>query len=204
MNLPNKLTLIRIFLIPLMVATFYMTFIPYNYLITGLIFAISSFTDFLDGNIARKRNLVTDLGKFLDPIADKILVLTSLVIILTKPQILGGGVAIYTSVYFGNLFYQLVGGIGVSIIVAREMLVSVLRMMASQKGLVLAAEKVGKIKTFITDIAIAVLFISFDLLATTFGVIVHFIGVALFVISVILTIYSGCYYLIKNKGVFAQ
>ena len=135
MNLPNKLSLIRIILVPIMVATFYMTFIPFNYLITGIIFTIAAFTDFLDGHIARKYNLVTDLGKFLDPIADKILVLAGLVIMLTEPEIFG---------LYNLTIGKIAGGVGVSIIVAREMTVSVLRMIAATKNKVLAAEKVGK------------------------------------------------------------
>ncbi|MBO5067115.1 MAG: CDP-alcohol phosphatidyltransferase family protein, partial [Clostridia bacterium] len=77
MNLPNKLTIIRIILIPIFVAVFYIPQIPYNYVISAFIFALAAFTDFLDGHIARKYNLVTDLGKFLDPIADKVLVSTA-------------------------------------------------------------------------------------------------------------------------------
>ena len=188
MNLPNRLSILRIILIPLMVAVFYMTFIPFNYLICALIFLIASITDFLDGYIARKYNLVTDLGKFLDPIADKILVLSALIIMLTYPVIFGGSL--------GVLFYQLAGGIGVVVIVAREMVVSVLRMVAAGKGKVLAAEKIGKLKTLISDVAIVVLLIS-----GTFSIF-YYIGIALYLIAVLLTVYSGTVYLIKNWGVF--
>ena len=188
MNLPNKLSLIRIILVPIMVATFYMTFIPFNYLITGIIFTIAAFTDFLDGHIARKYNLVTDLGKFLDPIADKILVIGAFIIMLTQPCIVAGSL--------GFIFYQLAGGIGVTIIVARELIVSVLRMLAAGKGKVLAAEKSGKIKTFATDISIVLL-----LLSAEFSIL--FIpGIILYIVSVILTVYSGTYYVVKNREVF--
>ena len=188
MNLPNKLSLIRIILVPIMVATFYMTFIPFNYLITGIIFTIAAFTDFLDGHIARKYNLVTDLGKFLDPIADKILVIGAFIIMLTQPCIFAGSL--------GFIFYQLAGGIGVTIIVARELIVSVLRMLAAGKGKVLAAEKSGKIKTFATDISIVLL-----LLSAGFSIL--FIpGIILYIVSVILTVYSGTYYVVKNREVF--
>ena len=187
MNLPNKLSILRIFLIPLMIAVFYIPQIPYNYAISAGIFALSAFTDFLDGYIARKYNLVTDLGKFLDPIADKILVLSALVVIVSEPFILG-----YENLVFGKIL----GGVGVSLIVAREMAVSVLRMIAAGKGLVLAAEKVGKVKTFLTDFAILFLLISADF------VIMYYVGVVLFIISVILTVYSGIFYLVKNREVF--
>ncbi len=187
MNLPNKLSILRILLIPVMVAVFYLPMIPYNYVISAGIFAISAFTDFLDGYIARKYNLVTDLGKFLDPIADKILVLSALVVIITEPTIMG-----YENLVFGKIL----GGVGVSFIVAREMAVSVLRMIASGKGIVLAAEKVGKIKTFVTDFAILALLVSSDISA------IYYVGIVLFIISVILTIYSGIFYLVKNREVF--
>ncbi len=206
MNLPNKLSIIRILLIPLMIAVFFIQAIPYRFLFVAIIFTISSLTDFLDGYIARKYNLVTDLGKFLDPIADKILVLTSFILILADPTILSGGFASLGIVSKENayLIYQLSGVIGVSIIVAREMIVSVLRMMASAKGIVLAAEKVGKVKTFITDVAICVLFVARAFITSYFGIAVYFLGFALYIISVVLTAYSGMYYILKNKEMFKQ
>ena len=88
MNLPNKLTVLRICMIPLFVAMFYITAIPYNYFWSAIIFVLASATDFLDGYIARKYHLVTNLGKFLDPIADKVLVSSALIVMLTVPAIL--------------------------------------------------------------------------------------------------------------------
>ena len=85
MNLPNKLTLSRIILIPFFIAAFYAPFTG-HYFVALAIFAIASFTDFLDGKIARKYNLITDLGKFLDPIADKVLVTSALVIMVADPN----------------------------------------------------------------------------------------------------------------------
>ena len=148
--------------------------------------------------------MVTDLGKFLDPIADKILVLTSLILIMADPTVLCGGFASLEIFSKENCFiiYQLSGVVGVSIIVAREMIVTVLRMIASSKGKVLAAEKVGKVKTFVTDVAICLLFVARQFIANQFGVVVYFIGYALFVIAVALTLYSGVYYIVKNKDVF--
>ncbi len=204
MNLPNKLSIIRILLIPLMIAVFFIQAFDYRFLVIALIFTLSSITDFLDGYIARKYNLVTDLGKFLDPIADKILVLTSLILIMADPTILCGAFASLEIFSKENCFiiYQLSGVLGVSIIVAREMIVTVLRMVASSKGKVLAAEKVGKVKTFVTDVAICLLFVARQFIASQFGVVVYFIGYALFFVSVILTLYSGVYYIVKNKDVF--
>ena len=197
MNLPNKLTMLRLILIPFFIAVFYLGFFTGHYFVALGIFAIASITDFFDGYIARKYNMVTDLGKFLDPIADKVLVLSGLIVLLSDP-------------YETNVFNQLgtigmiYGGVGIAIIMAREMVVSSLRMMAAKKGIVLAAEMTGKIKTFFTDVTIIVLLLTGDLLtiAPSVGMIFDYIGLACFGISVILTIISGCSYLIKNKEVF--
>ena len=197
MNLPNKLTMLRLILIPFFITAFYLGFFTGHYIVALGIFAIASITDFFDGYIARKYNMVTDLGKFLDPIADKVLVLSGLIVLLSDP-------------YETNVFNQLgtigmvYGGVGVAIIMAREMVVSSLRMMAAKKGIVLAAEMTGKIKTFFTDVTIIVLLLTGDSLtiAPSVGMIFDYIGLACFGISVILTIISGCSYLIKNKEVF--
>ena len=198
MNLPNKLTLLRLILIPFFMLAFYLDFTG-HYLVSLGIFAVAAITDFFDGYIARKRNLVTDLGKFLDPIADKVLVLVALTIMLADPKL-------------SNLFAQVgswgvnLGGVGVSVIVAREMTVSSLRMMAAKNGKVLAADKSGKIKTFFTDVSIIIMLFSGDFLslAHDFGYVVNVIGIVCFVISVFLTVISGVSYLVKNKEVFAE
>ena len=195
MNLPNKLSLLRIIMIPLMLVVFYIPQIPYKFIFTAVIFAVAAFTDFLDGYIARKYYLVTDFGKFIDPIADKILVLSAFVIMLTEPVILAGPL--------GDTFGAIIGGVGVTIIVAREMTVSVLRMIAAEKGIVLAAEKIGKLKTAITDLAIVFLFVTANLVGTVY-VVFYYVSLALYVISVALTIYSGIFYLVKNKELFNQ
>ena len=198
MNLPNKLTLGRLILIPFFILAFYLNF-KGHYLVSLAIFGVAAFTDFLDGYIARKHNLVTDLGKFLDPIADKVLVLVALTIMIADPKIT-------------NLFLQfgswgfLFGGIGVSIIVAREMAVSSLRMIAAKNGKVLAADKSGKIKTFFTDVTIVVMLLAGDFLVwiPKFGRIIDMVGLVLFGVSVLLTVISGVSYLVKNKEVFAE
>lgn len=189
--------MLRLILIPFFITAFYLGFFTGHYIVALGIFAIASITDFFDGYIARKYNMVTDLGKFLDPIADKVLVLSGLIVLLSDP-------------YETNVFNQLgtigmiYGGVGVAIIMAREMVVSSLRMMAAKKGIVLAAEMTGKIKTFFTDVTIIFLLLTGDLLtiAPSVGMIFDYIGLACFGISVILTIISGCSYLIKNKEVF--
>lgn len=197
MNLPNKLTLLRLILIPFFIAAFYLGFFAGHYFVALGIFVVASLTDFLDGYIARKYNMVTDLGKFLDPIADKVLVLAGLIVLIADP---------YETNVFGRIgiIGIIYGGVGVSIIMAREMVVSSLRMMAAKKGIVLAAEMTGKVKTFFTDVTIIVLLLAGDLLnfAPEVGIVFDYIGLVCFGISVLLTIISGCSYLIKNKEVF--
>ncbi len=187
MNLPNKLTILRLILIPLFVVVFYITAIPYNYLISAVIFLLAAFTDFLDGHIARKYNLVTDLGKFLDPIADKVLVSTALIVMLLplegQPSILPWYAAIC-----------------VAIILARELIVSGFRMVAASKGAVLAADWSGKIKTFVTDVAIVVLLAGASIMPGMFSI-VNIIGLVLLAISTLLTIYSGTECIVKNRKV---
>lgn len=186
MNLPNKLTMLRLIMIPIFVAVFYITAIPYNFVISAVIFLLAAFTDFLDGYIARKYNLVTDMGKFLDPIADKVLVSTALIVLLVPPQ--------------GVNILPWYAGIGVAIIMARELIISGFRLVASNKGKVIAADMSGKIKTFVTDIAIFVLLIAADVTPCTFDVL-DIIGTILLAISVLLTIISGIECLVKNKDV---
>ena len=199
MNLPNKLTLTRIILIPFFIGALYGLCFTGRYFISLGIFAIASITDFFDGYIARKYNMVTDLGKFLDPIADKVLVLTGLIVLLADPN----STNVFTQIGSWGL---ILGGVGVSVIMAREMTVSSLRMMAAKKGIVLAAEKIGKVKTFFTDVTIIVLLFTGDMLvlAPSVGKILDYVGLVCFGISVILTVISGISYLVKNKEVFAE
>ena len=186
MNLPNKLTILRLIMIPVFVAVYFLDVIPCNYIISAVIFTLAAFTDFLDGKIARKYNLVTNLGKFLDPIADKVLVSTALIIMLVSV----GNVVILP-------FYM---SIVVAIILARELIVSGFRMVAASKGLVVAADMSGKIKTFVQDIAIVVLLAGADLMSETYSVI-NIIGLVMLSIAGVLTIISGVSCIVKNKQV---
>lgn len=190
MNLPNKLTIIRIILIPIFVAVFYIPQIPYNYVISAVIFALAAFTDFLDGHIARKYNLVTDLGKFLDPIADKVLVSTALIIMLLP---MSGEYAILP-------YYT---AIAVAVILARELIVSGFRMVAASKGAVLAADWSGKVKTFVTDIAIIVLLVGADWMPGVYTTI-NVIGLIVLGVATILTIISGTECIVKNRSVLKE
>lgn len=188
MNLPNKITLIRIAMIPVFVVTYYVTAIPYHFIISALIFALAAFTDFLDGYIARKYNLVTDMGKFLDPIADKVLVLTALVLMLVNV----GGVTLIGAVW---------GGISVALVITRELIVASLRMVAASKQTVIAADKLGKIKTVLQDVSIFIIIFSADFTATAFNVL-YTAGVVVFALSMIMTVISGISYVYKNRKVF--
>lgn len=187
MNLPNKLTLLRIILIPIFAAIYFLPVIPFNYVISASIFLIAALTDFLDGYIARKYNLVTDLGKFLDPIADKVLVSTALIIMLCAPI---GGVLILP--YYAT--------IAVAIILARELMVSGFRMVAASKGLVIAADKTGKIKTFTQDVAILVLLVGANVDPGLYSI-TNVIGLVILGVSTLLTLISGAEYIVKNKNV---
>lgn len=185
---PNQLSMVRILMIPLFCVFFYVTTIPYNYFWSAVVFTVAALTDFLDGYVARKYNLVTDLGKFLDAIADKVLVLTAFVLMLTVNGMYGK--------------YVWIGGVGVAIILARELIVSCFRMIAAKKGLVIAADMVGKIKTNFQDFAIVFLLVSVNFFGLTkVSEVLHIIGCVLFVIAVIMTVISGISYFVKNKGV---
>ena len=176
MNLPNKLTLLRICLIPVFVILM-LSQVSNFFLISCVIFIIASITDFLDGKIARKYNLVTDFGKFMDPLADKLLVLSALICMIE---------------------YDLVAGWMVIIIVARELTVSILRAIAADNGKVIAASGGGKIKTTSQMIAIILLLIGANYSNET----IVFIGTIAMYIATIFTLYSGIDYLYKNKELF--
>ena len=184
MNLPNKLTLLRLVMIPVFTAVYFIWQIPFNFLIAAVIFVLAAATDFLDGYIARKYNLVTNLGKFLDPIADKVLVSTALIIMLVPV----GGVLIIPAY----------GAIAVAIILARELVVSGFRMVAASKGAVIAADKSGKIKTFVQDVSIAVLLVGAQFTTSS---IINLVGIILLAIATLLTIVSGVECIVKNRAV---
>ena len=174
MNLPNRLTVARMVLIPVMVALMYPNTPVCNTLAT-IVFALAAFTDFLDGYIARKNHLVTNFGKFMDPLADKLLVISALICMIEV---------------------DLVSSWMVIIIVARELTVSILRAIAAADGKVIAASGGGKLKTISQMIAIPLL-----LLGAQFGSnILLSIGNITILIATLLTLYSGWEYLYKNKN----
>ena len=193
MNLPNKITLTRICMIPVFATVFYLTVIPCNYLIAAVIFAFAAFTDFLDGYLARSMHLVTNLGKFLDPIADKVLVSTAFILLLTRP-------VAFTVEPFGD-WGLLIAGVCISVILGRELIVSGFRMVAAGQHVVLAADKLGKLKTCAQDAAVAVLIACMPFLSEPLGKVAAYIGLAFFFLCTLLTIASGLNYIIRNGDV---
>lgn len=181
MNLPNKITVARICLIPvfmvvLMCGDYFG--LPYFHLWAALVFAIASLTDGIDGHIARSRNLITDFGKFVDPLADKLLVASALICFIQLDWI-----PAYMTV----------------IILSREFIVTGLRNIAASKGIVMAAIMTGKIKTVIQMIAIlCTMIFSQGLLPV--GEICGYpaIGFVTMAISTLFTIYSGYEYIARN------
>lgn len=199
MNLPNKLTVARIFAIPLIIIV---SLIPFfssitlfgsagnevtleNILVFG-IFSLAAFTDFLDGHIARKHNLITDFGKFIDPLADKLLVLTALIYLLERGR-------------FQVFGFQL--GFVITIILAREFMVTGIRLVAADNQQVIAASKLGKAKTVSQMFAILFLLVNnypFTLLGDLGREITAIVLIGL---AGILTLVSGFDYFIKNRNI---
>ncbi len=178
MNLPNKLTVLRAVMIPFFVAFMLVEIVPgYDKWIALAIFCVASFTDFLDGHIARKYNLVTNFGKFMDPLADKLLVGAAIICLI--PQ---GRIAAWIVV----------------VIISREFIISGFRLVASDNGIVIAASPWGKFKTVVQMVMIIVLIANFG--GTTVGI----LELILEWLAVILTIVSLVDYIIKNKQVLTQ
>lgn len=197
MNLPNKITLTRIFMIPVFVLFFYLDVMNgWNYLVAAIVFVLAASTDALDGHIARSRGLVTNLGKFLDPIADKVLVSTALILLLTR------GWAFEVGFFAG--WGLIVAGICVAVILARELIVSGFRMIAAGRGIVLAADKLGKIKTVFQDLSIALILAGMAFVDSRGGEIVVIIGIFCFFICTALTVVSGVNYIVRNKQVLSE
>lgn len=201
MNTPNKITLSRLLLIPIVMFFYLASFIPYGKLVATVIFVIACLTDFLDGYLARKNNQVTTLGKFFDSIADKVLIMTGMLLIVFPA---GQLPAVYPS---------WIGIICVIIILAREFIVSALRQIAAAKGLVLAADMGGKIKAtaqyVVTTLYMVLAFIQETFLSVSalddkWVAIVRFVLMILLIATTILTIYSGASYLIRNRHVFKE
>ena len=196
MTLPNKLTLFRIILVPLMVIVANIPFLNENTIgmitlanfINVIIFAVASLTDFLDGWIARKYNLVTTFGKFADPLADKLLVISAMVILCLQLQ--------------GTENAWFMPGWVIIVILCREFIVSGIRLVAVERGKVIAAGFLGKLKTATTMAALIFLFLH----ELTFGglLIVGYIGAVLMYLALVFTVLSGIEYFWKNRKVILE
>lgn len=189
MNLPNKITLFRVFLIPIIMIIAEINVLQQEPFLLGMtlgnfimliIFLIGTFSDFLDGYIARKQHIVTDFGKFADPLADKILVLALMVILLEQKTLLPG--------------------YAVTIILAREFIVTGFRILAASKNVVIAAGWLGKIKTNLQFIMVILILINGPA-KVTLGAFEYIILVVIYA-TVLMTIISGAEYIIKNIHVF--
>ena len=207
MNLPNRITLCRLLLIPVFVFFYLATFIPYGKLVATIIFAIACLTDFLDGHIARKRNMVTTLGNFFDTVADKLLVMSGFLLIVAYPVTANGGNFSSSPIIYPDYL----GIVIAIIIIARELIVMALRSLAASKGVVLKADMYGKVKAtfqFITLIYyFAYAFILEEFYYALTGVantVLSLIGYVFLAITLILTILSMINYLIKNRHVFKE
>ena len=177
MNLPNKITVFRILMIPFFVACMLIKEIPYNEIIAGVIFIIAALSDLVDGKIARRFNLVTNFGKFMDPLADKLLVQSALLCFVAN-GLLPAWIAI--------------------VIMSREFIISGFRLVAADKGIVIAAGYLGKLKTVFQMVMSVMLIFHFS----------HPVWLATEQIfiwgSLILTIVSLVDYFIKNKDVLKE
>lgn len=205
MNVPNRITLARILLLPLIVFFYLASFIPFGRLVATVLFAVAALTDSWDGKYARKHNMVTDFGKFFDSIADKCLIMTGLILIVAA-GIRGNTPIVYPS---------WAGVICVIIILAREFIVSALRQIAASKGKVLAAGWGGKVKATVQDVVVALYMalaffvtdiypmIDVDIAGKITGTISFILLMAL-CLTTLLTIYTGVDYLVKNRFVFAE
>lgn len=202
---PNRLTYLRVALIPLFILFFYLKGVPGNTYIAAGIFAFAAITDLFDGIIARKYNMVTNMGKFLDPIADKILVSTALILLLTERGLFNcvfWGLEISVEAASSSVGY-IVATVCICIIMARELMISGFRQVAATTGLVIAADKFGKYKTTFQDIAITVLIVAIGVLEINYTVGYWFalLGFLLLVVATVFTLLSGISYIVKNKQV---
>ena len=176
-NIANKLTVLRMIMVPIYVLVFTLVPEPWNRYLAFILFAAASYTDHLDGKLARERNLVTNFGKFMDPLADKLLVISALICFVENGQ-LAGWILI--------------------IIVAREFLISGFRLVAASSGIVIAAGIWGKLKTVAQMIMVLLMILNFD-----WGW--YQVLIQIFVVlSVLLTIISLVDYIWNNRKVLTE
>ena len=177
LNLPNKITLFRVIMIPVFLLVYLNQSIPYGNYIAAAIFLIAALSDFLDGYIARKHNLITNFGKFMDPLADKLLVSAALICFVE---------------------FNLLSAWIVFIIIAREFIISGFRLVASDNGVVIAASWWGKIKTNLQMIMSVMLIINLD------NPIINNLEQVVIYLALILTVISLVDYIVKNISVLHE
>lgn len=195
MNLPNKLTIARMCAIPIVIIVTLLSFLSdvikgfnLQLLILLVVFILASITDFLDGKIARKYNLVTNFGKFMDPLADKLLVMSTMIAILE--------LGIFQA--FGVNF-----GFVITIILARELAITGLRTLAADNGVVISASKLGKLKT-VSQMFMIIYVIGINMFNIENTLIKDIVTVVLVSFATIMTIVSGIDYFIKNAKVLKE
>ena len=171
-NLANNLTLARIFIVPLLMVIFLYSTSKTSSLIAALIFGLAAFTDWLDGYVARKQNIITSLGQFLDPLADKILVCITLIMLLSLDRVPAWMVVV---------------------IVAREVAVTGLRIAVAREGIIIESSKLAKYKTAFQLFSIACLIIHYTYWTINF----HLVGMITLWIAMIITLWTGFVYFIK-------
>lgn len=176
MNLPNKLTIGRVIAVPVFIAAYYLEW----YLAAFIIFVAASFTDYLDGYLARKYDLVSNFGKIMDPLADKVLVYSALCLMI--PNLIAGWMMI--------------------IILAREFTVAGMRTVAASEGIVIAAGMSGKIKTVLQMIAVCLLLLVLALPSAT--ELLWYLAQGFLWASLVMTVYSGVEYVWQNRQIFSM
>lgn len=175
MNIANKITLVRIFLVPVFLLFMLTDFTAYNSIIAFVVFVIATLTDKIDGTIARKYNLVTDFGKFLDPIADKLLVCSALICLTA-----GGTIPAWITI----------------VIIGREFIISAFRLVCADTGKTVAASWWGKSKTIAQMVTIIVLLLNIAQLKILEDILIY--------VSLVLTVVSLVDYFLKNKEVLKE
>jgi CDP-diacylglycerol--glycerol-3-phosphate 3-phosphatidyltransferase len=191
MNTANKLTILRILLIPLFIfalllPNLWQGFAPYSHWVAAMIFLGAAITDILDGNYARKHNLVTDFGKLMDPIADKMLIVAAFVMLSCT-----------TDDAHPRYLLHLVVTI---VFIAREFLISGVRQIAASKGVVIAAGKLGKWKTTFQDIIVIALLLYDEFPFHYLNPYLRWLIEALVYVALVLSVVSAIEYIVKNKG----
>ena len=188
MTLATKITISRIALIPVMIAVYFWGF-EGSAIVTTAIFALAAYTDHLDGYIARKTNTVTNMGKFLDPIADKLLVVIAMLMLMQNNA---GGI------YVPGPWLM----VATIILIVREFVIAALRQIAATNGKVIAADKLGKIKTVLQDISVPMMFMT-PVLVPVMPWFVY-ISYAMLAASTVVAMISGVNYVVKNRSVLTE